>query len=124
MIAPDAGLLYSRTTRSAETVPRAREDARTEVEVSTVENITEKYACSPSPLFGALTGAHGVVTGGTRVVAPVRTTVQGTTASIAMRTRTTAASTPAAQAIALLPISDVVVFDKDIAGIRTWSPPV
>jgi hypothetical protein len=94
------------------------------VEVSTVENITEKYACSPSPLFGARTGAHGVVTGGTRVVAPVRTTVQGTTASIAMRTRTTAASTQAAQAIALLPISDVVVFDKDIAGIRSWSPPV
>jgi hypothetical protein len=41
-----------------------------------------------------------------------------------MRTRTTAASTQAAQANALLPISDVVVFDKDIAGIRTWSPPV
>jgi hypothetical protein len=94
------------------------------VEVSTVENITEKYACSPSPLFGALIGAHGVVTGGTRVTAPVRTTAQGTTASIAMRTRTTAASTPAAQAIALLPISDVVVFDKDLVGIRSWSPPV
>jgi hypothetical protein len=97
------------------------------VEVSTVENITEKYACSPSPLFGALAGAHGVVTGGTRVVAPVQTTVQGTTASIAMRTRTisgSAASTQARKANALLPISDVVVFDKDIAGIRTWSPPV
>ncbi|HEX4699264.1 MAG TPA: hypothetical protein VH857_07895 [Actinomycetes bacterium] len=92
--------------------------------MSTVENITEKYACSPSPLFGAPRGAHGVVTGGTRLTTPAQTTVQGTTASIAMRTRTTAASTQAAQANALLPISDVVVFDKDIAGIRTWSPPV
>ncbi len=52
--------------------------------------------------------------------APTGTYGQGTGVPAAMRTRTVA---PVTQATALLPISDVVVFDG-FAGIRTWSPPV
>lgn len=48
------------------------------------------------------------------------TSGQGTTVSVAVRNRTVA---PIAQATALLPISDVVVFDG-LAGSRSWSPPV
>ena len=85
--------------------------------------MTPRYACSSTPKLGGQ-GTHGVWTVGTRVVAPVQTTVQGTTVSSATRTRTIAAAART-QAIALLPTSGVVVFeDKDVAGIRTWSPPV
>jgi hypothetical protein len=59
------------------------------------------------------------MTGGTRVTAPFFAEVQGTGVSIALRDKTVA---PMAAATALLPISDVVV--DDVAGIRTWSPPV
>lgn len=52
--------------------------------------------------------------------APAGTYGQGTGVSVATRNRTVA---PIAQATALLPISDVVVFDA-LAGIRSWSPPV
>jgi hypothetical protein len=47
--------------------------------------------------------------------APVSVAVKGTTVS--------AIATSTSQANALLPISDVVVFDG-LAGIRSWSPPV
>jgi hypothetical protein len=53
-----------------------------------------------------------------RVTAPFAAAVQGTGLPIAMRDRTAATSKTA-----LLPISDVVVFDG-FAGIRSWSPPV
>ena len=46
---------------------------------------------------------------------PVYVAVKGTTVS--------AIATSARKATALLPISDVVVFDG-FAGIRSWSPPV
>ena len=47
--------------------------------------------------------------------APVYVAVKGTTVS--------AIATTSSKANALLPISDVVVFDG-LAGIRSWSPPV
>jgi hypothetical protein len=47
--------------------------------------------------------------------APVYVTVKGTTVS--------AIATSTSKANALLPISDLVVFDG-LAGIRSWSPPV
>lgn len=47
--------------------------------------------------------------------APVYVAVKGTTVS--------ATATTSTKANALLPISDVVVFDG-LAGIRSWSPPV
>jgi hypothetical protein len=60
-----------------------------------------------------------------RVLAPRSAAIQGTAVSSAMRERSAApdqvAATP--NATALLPISDVVVFDG-LAGIRSWSPPV
>jgi hypothetical protein len=57
---------------------------------------------------------HGALLAGTW------TSGQGTSVSVAARMRTVA---PTTQAIALLPISDVVVFDG-FAGSRSWSPPV
>jgi hypothetical protein len=83
------------------------------VEVGTVENI-ETYTCSPFTLSGAFSGAHSIVAG------PWTAYAQGTGLSTAMREKTviTQASTSA-----LLPISDVVVFDG-LAGSRSWSPPV
>jgi hypothetical protein len=47
--------------------------------------------------------------------APVYVAIKGTTVS--------AIATTSSKANALLPISDVVVFDG-LAGIRSWSPPV
>ena len=103
------------------------------MEVGIVENFETTYACSPSVLSGSFSGAHrafaaGTWTafglglgrqGGTRVVAPFSAEIQGTGLSSAMRDKTAAPAT----ATALLPISDVVVYDV-LAGIRSWSPPV
>jgi hypothetical protein len=85
-----------------------RASARAEQEVTTMEITTTStaFAC-----------ALPVVDHGT---APTWTYGQGTGVSVAMRNRTVA---PIAKATALLPISDVVVFDG-VAGIRSWSPPV
>ena len=84
-----------------------------------MEIFATTYACSP--VVGTWT-AHGLgVTGGARVTAPISRMAKGTGVSIASRTRTTTPVTT--KATALLPISDVVVFN-DIAGIRSWSPPV
>lgn len=57
------------------------------------------------------------------VVARTAAEAEGTGLSAASRNRTTAAPMAAAKVTALLPISDVVVFDG-LAGIRSWSPPV
>ena len=75
--------------------------------------ITKTWTTSPCALL--------VVDHGT---APTGSYGQGTGVPASMRSRTVAPSAPAiAQATALLPISDVVVFDA-LAGIRSWSPPV
>jgi hypothetical protein len=104
------------------------------VEVGTVENFAPSYACSRSARSGAFLGAcstgvtgtwtaYGLGLGHSGVVlAPVSTQVQGTAVSIAaLRDKATAQAM--ARTTALLPISDVVVFDG-FAGIRSWSPPV
>ena len=97
-----------------------------------MENIRSSFACSPAVLSGAVFGAHlstrtsgtwaasdlGLGTTGGLLVAPVMAD-QGTRVSSAMRNRTAAPT----KVTALLPISDVVVYDG-FAGIRTWSPPV
>jgi hypothetical protein len=83
------------------------------VEVGTVENI-ETYTCSPFALSGAFSGAHSIVAG------PWTAAAQGTGLSTAMREKTVITQ---ARTSALLPISDVVVFDG-LAGSRSWSPPV
>jgi hypothetical protein len=57
---------------------------------------------------------HGALLAGTW------TSGQGTSGSVAARLRPVA---PTTQAIALLPIRDVVVVDG-FAGSRSWSPPV
>ena len=81
-----------------------------------MENIETSYACSPSALSGAFSGAHVIVAG------PWKAYTQGTGLSIAMRDRT-AVSQAAVKATALLPIS-VAVDTDGYAGIRSWSPPV
>ena len=78
-----------------------------------MENI-ETYTCSPFALSGAFSGAHSIVAG------PWTAYAQGTGLSTAMREKTV---TTQARTSALLPISDVVVFDG-LAGSRSWSPPV
>jgi hypothetical protein len=93
--------------------------------VTTVESFVTSTTC-PSALpvvthGAALAGtwaAYGVQVA--RVTAPLAAAVQGTGMPITMRNRTAAATS---KATALLPISDVVVFDG-LAGIRSWSPPV
>jgi hypothetical protein len=91
--------------------------------VTTVESYLTSSTCPfalPVVSHGAaLAGAWAAYRGeGARVTAPFAAAVQGTGMPIAMRDRTAAASKTA-----LLPISDVVVFDG-LAGIRSWSPPV
>lgn len=83
---------------------------------STTCPFTLSVATHGAGLTGTWT-AYGVE--GVRVTAPLAAAVQGTGVSIAMRNRTAVT----AKATALLPISDVVVFDG-LAGIRSWSPPV
>ncbi len=78
-----------------------------------MENI-ETYTCSPFALSGAFSGAHSIVAG------PWTAYAQGTGLSTAMREKTV---NTLARTSALLPISDVVVFDG-LAGSRSWSPPV
>jgi hypothetical protein len=92
--------------------------------VTTVESIVTSMTCPfalPVVSHGAaLAGAWAAYRGeGVRVTAPFAAAAQGTGLPIAMRDRTAAATSKTA----LLPISDVVVFDG-FAGIRSWSPPV
>jgi hypothetical protein len=91
--------------------------------VTTVEN----YATSTTCPFALSVVTHGAALASTwtaygvqvaRVTAPLAAAVQGTGMPIAGRNRAATASKTA-----LLPISDVVVFDG-FAGIRSWSPPV
>lgn len=92
------------------------------MEITTTPSVTAFLPALPVVCRGAALGgtwtAYGDVTRGVVALAPRFAEVQGTGVSIAMRNRTT---TP--KATALLPISDVVVFDG-LAGIRSWSPPV
>ena len=74
----------------------------------------ETNTCSPFALSGAFSGAHSIVAG------PRTAYAKGTGLSTAMREKTVITQ---ARTSALLPISDVVVFDG-LAGIRSWSPPV
>jgi hypothetical protein len=102
--------------------------------VGIVENITTSYACSPSAFSGAHSGVRSTHVAGTWtasalglgrsgvIMTPVLAAIKGTGVSVAaMRDKATAQSS--ARTTALLPISDVVVFDG-FAGIRSWSPPV
>jgi hypothetical protein len=86
-----------------------RTRTRAEQEVTTVEIITTSTCLPVLPVVD-----HGALLAGTW------TSGQGTGVSVAARMRTVA---PTTQATALLPISDVVVFDG-LAGSRSWSPPV
>ena len=62
-----------------------------------------------------------VVTHGTALTVSWTAHDQGTGVSVAQRNRTSIAPMVAVKGSALLPISDVVVFDG-LAGFRSWSP--
>lgn len=71
---------------------------------------------------GALTAAWGRRSPVCRVAAPLTLGYQGTGLPTAARTRVAGhAATP--KAISLLPTT-AVVFTDDVAGFRSWSPPV
>ncbi|HEX7186775.1 MAG TPA: hypothetical protein VF423_01000 [Actinomycetes bacterium] len=92
----------------------------------TKTSMTSPIALSVVHLGVAPAGTSGLGYEAVRVLAPRPAATQGTTVSIAMRERSVAPVQVAAspKATALLPISDVVVFNG-LAGIRsTWSPPV
>jgi len=71
---------------------------------------------------GALTAAWGGRTPVSRVTAPLTLGYQGTGLPTAARPRVAVhAATP--KTISLLPTT-AVVFTDDVAGFRSWSPPV
>lgn len=75
------------------------------------------YACSRAA------SARGLgLTSAAHVGAPFAAGAKGTAVSTRLRDTTVAPVAPVAAATALLPITDVVV--DDVAGTRTWSPPV
>jgi hypothetical protein len=82
--------------------------------VTTVESIVKSTA---SPF------ALPVVTYGAALTGSWTADDLGRDLTVAHRNRTSIAPMVAVKGSALLPISDVVVFDG-VAGFRSWSPPV